>query len=129
MIPFKSGSTPICINESSLAALMSTAVFITAAATYWCTRRFKTVRVRAGVAVGSEKNNCIAAPIASTSSIPTEALDLDPSLSFLCTSCGTEKYSNEQVPTVFKSSGPYKMVVLVRTDLNMVNYKILIIKY
>lgn len=125
MNPFKSSSTVICINESSLAALMSTAVVLTAAATYWCTRRFRTVRLIervkevAAVAVGGEKNH-ISRPTTSSPSITTEALDFDPSLSFLCTSCGTEKYSNEQIPKVSKSSGPYKMVVLVRTDLNMV---------
>jgi hypothetical protein len=44
-------------------------------------------------------------------------------ISYLCTSCGSEKnaaYSNKESPSSSSSKSPVKMVILVRTDLNMV---------
>lgn len=120
MLPLKNSGL-ICLNESSLVALMSTAVFITAAATFWCTRRFRSIRV-----IEKIKDTAIK-PIETSEKVSESKnfkLTNEPAaiddLSYLCTSCGIEKYSNEQFRSIPKSSGPYKMVVLVRTDISMV---------
>lgn len=119
MIPLKS-TTSFCISSPDFYALMGTAVVITAAATFWCTRQFSR-------RCNNTLRTAVTTPTTVTakpSSTPTPAASTaTDELSYLCTSCGTEKYSAEQLDSTVAASQtktPYKMVILVRTDLNMV---------
>ena len=97
---------------------MSTAVVITAAATFWCTRRFRSCAIKPIKATAS-----ITAPVSSAPQAAPSSISPADDCSYLCTACGTEKYSPEQQVASFtnsKSLSPFKMVILVRTDLNMV---------
>lgn len=114
MLPLKNTPT-VCLTQTNLIALMSTAVVITAAATFWCARRFRT---SCKILTASP----VSAPVSPQVNTIANTSNITDDLSYLCTSCGTEKYSPEQLAasTASKSSSPYKMVILVRTDLNMV---------
>lgn len=121
MLPVSTVKT-ICLTHSNFLALMGTTVVITAAATLWCSRGKRGFRClwtckKADKAPVSTSNSVVSNTEAS-SIVPA----VDDTLSYLCTSCGTEKYSSDQVAAKSSStSSPYKMVILVRNDLNMVS--------
>ena len=110
----------ICLSQGNFLALMGTTIALTAAATFWCVKGRRRC-------FWSRSDSKAAIDKASISSSPPNATPVNPvddeTLSYLCTSCGTEKYSPDQVAANgagISSSSPYKMVILVRTDLNMV---------
>lgn len=117
MLPLKNTPT-VCLTQTNLIALMSTAVVITAAATFWCTRRLRTctkAAIKPTLTVTAESPVTTPVPVKSTTN------PVEDNSSYLCTSCGTEKYSADQLAAVHPPKpSPYKMVILVRTDLNMV---------
>ena len=115
MLPWRPSASSVCLSEGNFAALLGTAVVVTAAATYWCSLR----RMRRCRSFSSKPTTATTIPAASPA---CDAAEIDSNCSYLCSSCGTEKYSSTPSEQVLKStSSPYKMVILVRTDLNMVN--------
>lgn len=111
-----------CIPLSNLLALMSTAVAITAAATFWCTRRFTS---KPSLIIKSQPQ--LLSATTAVSSIDNGNYE---ALSFLCNSCGLQKYSQDELEAIKSSESgksPFKMVILVRTDLNMVKLNHLIL--
>lgn len=125
-LPWRNGSS-ICLPSCEFYAVLGTAVVITSAATFWCTRRFS----RRSISSSKPNKNSVSehqppkTPNSSNSPSPASpevpAASIEDS-SFLCTSCGTEKYSPEQLKSVMaQAKAPYKMVILVRTDINMVH--------
>ena len=126
----------ICLSQGNFVALMGTTIAITAAATFWCTRGCRGVRCfwNSCKPVNNTSNPQVTCPTSNpavSSAAPVSAVSaktpvvVDETLSYLCNSCGTEKYSPDQLaaPTTSSSAAsksPYKMVILVRTDLNMV---------
>lgn len=119
MLPLKATSS-LCLSSSDFLAVMGTAVVITAAATYWCTRQFSR-KLKLNVKTFKIPSEMTKTSPTSSTSIPA---DLSDDLSYLCTGCATETYTPQQlssISTTLNKSSPYKMVVLVRTDLNMVS--------
>ena len=114
-----SSTATLCLSETNLIALMGTAVALTAAATFWCTRRFR--RCSTGSVVNLVVDSRV--PVVSAGSPVSD------DFSYVCTSCGTEKYSSDAPSVLASSKSPYKMVILVRTDLNMVIYIIIHLLY
>jgi hypothetical protein len=97
-------------------------VVITAAATFWCTRRLRTGAIKKSHVTPATAP--VTAQIYSTPAPSNTVTTSTDDCSYLCTACGTEKYSADQMTTTQASkSSPYKMVILVRTDLNMVPTK------
>lgn len=130
MLPLRNTASTVCLSQTNFIALISTAVVITAAATFWCTRRLRTCAVKPhrpqlatpkAAPVAALATNSPSSP--STNNYNPAAAVTSDDCSYLCSSCGTEKYSADQLAASqnFSSkSSPYKMVILVRTDLNMV---------
>lgn len=117
MLPWKTTGAVICFSETNFVALLGTAVVVSAAAAIWCTRR------RAFTSSASIKATPLNPQTTTTTTTTTPAEVFDPNCSYLCTSCGTEKYttsSPSNAAAMEQAKGPFKMIILVRTDLNMV---------
>ena len=114
---------------------MGTTIALTAAATFWIVGRgSRSLNVSRYSSVSKASSTATSSTVAnSTSTADVTSPDtsayplIDDSLSYLCNSCSTEKYSPDQLVAVASSgSSPYKMVILVRTDLNMVHTVIIV---
>lgn len=139
MLPSSTLKT-ICLSQGNFFALMGTTIALTAAATFWIVgRRSRSLHVSRYSGVSKASSTLSSSTVASSASTAnaTNATNLvspdtsasplfDDSLSYLCNSCGTEKYSPDQLAAVASGSSPYKMVILVRTDLNMVHTVIMV---
>ncbi len=101
---------PICTcSNGSFGAWMATAAVVSAATTFFMTRRYFSRLI---------SRQSVPRLIVKESQTPQASTTAD-DLSYLCSSCGTEK--NASYPTELSTvKGPVKMVILVRTDLNMV---------
>lgn len=97
---------------------MATAAVLSATTTFLLTRQyFSKLIARQSMPIMKQSSP---AAVAKTSE--------EDSLSYLCTCCGTEKSTHStnsatESPALARlNKGPVKMVILVRTDLNMVNF-------
>lgn len=109
---------PTCTcSYGSFGGWMATAAVLSATTTFLLTRQyFSRLIARQSMPVMKQSSP------ASVVKTPE-----DDTLSYLCTNCGTEKStpvaaSASESPALARlNKGPVKMVILVRTDLNMVN--------
>lgn len=97
---------------------MATAAVVSAATTFILTRRYfigllsrqsamlQAAKVEKVKPAAQQPSNAVESP--------------DSGLSYLCNACGVEKYSPAVSAEAATLKGPVKMVILVRTDLNMV---------